>query len=72
MLKRNAAPFQKGKKRALTPMRMFGFSRLGRLLVVCHTHRPGAIRIVNARRATRSERKLYEENGSSGLSVGKT
>ncbi len=39
----------------------FGFSRLGRLLAVCHTYRPGAIRIINARRVTRGERKLYEE-----------
>lgn len=39
----------------------FGFSRLGRLLAVCHTYRPGAIRIISARRATRRERKLYEE-----------
>ena len=39
----------------------FGFSRLGRLLAVCHTYQPGAIRIINARRVTRSERKLYEE-----------
>lgn len=28
----------------------FGFSRLGRLLAVCHTYRPGAIRIITARR----------------------
>ena len=40
----------------------FGFSRLGRLLAVCHTYRPGAIRIINARRVTRGERKLYEES----------
>lgn len=39
----------------------FGFSRLGRLIAVCHTYRPGAIRIINARRVTRGERKLYEE-----------
>ncbi|RPI80051.1 MAG: BrnT family toxin [Desulfobacteraceae bacterium] len=40
----------------------FGFSKLGRLLAVCHTYRPGAIRIINARRVTRSERKIYEED----------
>ena len=40
----------------------FGISSLGRLLVVCHTHRPGVIRIISARRATRAERKLYEES----------
>ncbi|MBX3279313.1 MAG: BrnT family toxin [Acidobacteria bacterium] len=39
----------------------FGFSRLGRLLAVSHTYRPGAMRIISARRATRSERKIYEE-----------
>jgi hypothetical protein len=31
------------------------------LLAVSHTYRPGAIRIINARRITRGERKLYEE-----------
>ena len=40
----------------------FGMSSLGRLLVVFHTHRPGVIRIISARRVTRTERKLYEEN----------
>ncbi len=40
----------------------FGLSRLGRLLTVSHTYRPGGIRIISARRVTRSERKLYEEN----------
>jgi uncharacterized DUF497 family protein len=39
----------------------FGYSRLGRLLAVCHTHGPGALRIISARRVTRGERKLYEE-----------
>jgi uncharacterized DUF497 family protein len=39
----------------------FGLSRLYRILTVCHTYRPGHIRIINARRATRGERKLYEE-----------
>ena len=39
----------------------FGYSQLARLLAVCHTYRPGAIRIINARRVTRSERKIYEE-----------
>lgn len=39
----------------------FGLSRLSRLLAVCHTYRPGAIRIISARRVTRGERKLYEE-----------
>jgi uncharacterized protein len=39
----------------------FGSSQLGRLLAVFHTHRPGSIRIISARRMTRSERKIYEE-----------
>jgi uncharacterized DUF497 family protein len=39
----------------------FGFSRLGRLLAVCHAYRPGSIRIISARRVTRDERKMYEE-----------
>lgn len=40
----------------------FGMSRLGRLLAVSHTYRPGAIRIISARRLARAERKLYEES----------
>lgn len=39
----------------------FGLSKLGRLLAVCHAYRPGAIRIITARRVTRGERKFYEE-----------
>ncbi len=39
----------------------FGMSRLGRLLIISHTYQLDAIRIINARRMTRSERKLYEE-----------
>lgn len=39
----------------------FGLSALGRLLAVAHTHRIGGIRIISARRATRAERKVYEE-----------
>ena len=39
----------------------FGVSSAGRLLVVSYTERGSTIRIVSARRATRSERKLYEE-----------
>ena len=39
----------------------FGYSRLGRLLAVCHMYRPGTIRIISTRRVTRGERKLYEE-----------
>ena len=39
----------------------FGISSSGRLLVVSHSERGDRIRIVSARPATRSERKLYEE-----------
>lgn len=35
---------------------------LGRLLVVSHTYRPSSIRLISARRVTRTERKLYEES----------
>jgi uncharacterized protein len=38
-----------------------GLSSLGRLLTVAHTYRPGAIRIISARRATRDESYQYEE-----------
>ena len=40
----------------------FGMSSLGRLLAVSHTYRSGGIRLISARRVTRSERKLYEES----------
>lgn len=39
----------------------FGMSRLGHLLAVSHTHRPGVIRIITARLVTRNERRIYEE-----------
>ena len=35
----------------------FGMSSLGRLLAVSHTHRPGAIRLISARRVTRAEKE---------------
>lgn len=38
-----------------------GMSGLGRLLAVSHAYRPGTIRIITARRVTRSERSPYEE-----------
>jgi uncharacterized protein len=41
----------------------FGISNTGRLLVVAHTDRDERIRIISARPATPSERKLYEEGG---------
>jgi hypothetical protein len=46
-----------GEQRYVT----FGISGNGRLLVVAHTDRGHRIRIISARRATRSERILYEE-----------
>ena len=39
----------------------FGVSSSGRLLAVAHVERDDAIRIISARKATRAERKLYEE-----------
>ncbi len=46
-----------GESRYIT----FGMSSLGRLVLVSHTHRPSGIRIISARRVTRTERKFYEE-----------
>jgi uncharacterized DUF497 family protein len=46
-----------GESRWLT----FGISVEVRLLVVAHTEGGDTIRIVSARRATRNERKIYEE-----------
>ena len=46
-----------GEGRLLT----FGLSEQGRLLVVSHTERRGVVRIISARRATRAERRIYEE-----------
>ena len=39
----------------------FGYSASNRLLVVSHTERDDTSRIINARPATRSEQKIYEE-----------
>jgi hypothetical protein len=39
----------------------FGNSSQQRLLIVSHTDRGASTRIISARRATRRERKLYEE-----------
>lgn len=39
-----------------------GMSHRGRLLVVSYTERGDKIRIISARRATRAERKNYEES----------
>ncbi len=46
-----------GESRLVT----FGVSSAGRLLVVAHAERGKRIRIISARRASRRERKLYEE-----------
>lgn len=40
----------------------FGMSSTGRILVISHTDRGTAIRIISARIATRHERKMYEED----------
>jgi hypothetical protein len=40
---------------------IIGMSRSGQLLVVSHTDRENRIRIISARRATRQERRFYEE-----------
>ncbi len=37
-----------------------GYSARGRLLVVCHVERGGAMRLISARRATPRERKRHE------------
>lgn len=39
----------------------FGVSSTGRILVVAHTEREEAIRLISARPATRRERRAYEE-----------
>lgn len=41
-----------------------GLSARGRLLVVAHTESNESIRIISARVATRTERKVYEEDQS--------
>jgi len=38
-----------------------GTSETGRVLVVSYTERGGSIRIISCRKATRSERRRYEE-----------
>jgi uncharacterized DUF497 family protein len=45
-----------GERRYLT----IGYSARGRLLVVAHTERGAAVRIITARRATAEERKRHE------------
>jgi len=38
----------------------YGVSRFNRLLIVLHTEREGRVRIITARKATRRERRIYE------------
>lgn len=40
---------------------IIGISRFGQLLVVAHTDRGDKVRIISARKATRQERRFYEE-----------
>ncbi|GBE04686.1 hypothetical protein BMS3Abin10_00302 [bacterium BMS3Abin10] len=40
---------------------IIGLSSLGRMLVVAHTYKKNRVRIISARKATRHERKYYEE-----------
>ncbi len=40
---------------------IIGISRFGQLLVVAHTDRGEKIRIISARKATRQEKRFYEE-----------
>jgi uncharacterized protein len=40
---------------------IIGVSRFGQLLVVAHTDRGEKVRIITARKATRQEKKFYEE-----------
>lgn len=40
---------------------IIGLSRFGQLLVVAHTDRETKVRIISARKATRQERKFYEQ-----------
>ena len=41
--------------------RTYGISNKGRLLVVVHTERRNNVRIINARKATRYEKGIYEQ-----------
>ncbi|WP_375506814.1 BrnT family toxin [uncultured Nostoc sp.] len=40
---------------------IIGVSRFGQLLVVAHTDRGKKVRIISARKATRKEKRFYEE-----------
>ena len=45
-----------GERRLFT----IGYSSQGRLVIVCHTERRDAVRLISARRATRGETKRHE------------
>jgi hypothetical protein len=49
----------KSEKREL----IIGFSKIGRLLIVCFTLREDKIGIINARLTNKIERKKHEDNG---------
>ena len=40
---------------------LIGMDALGRIVVVAYTYRGNSIRIISARKATKTERKTYEE-----------
>ena len=40
---------------------MIGVSKFGKLLVVAHTDRNDNVRLISARKATRQEKRFYEE-----------
>jgi len=42
--------------------RTYGISSNGRLLVVVHTERKNNVRIISARKATKYEKSIYEQN----------
>lgn len=48
-----------GEERYIT----IGMSKKGVILVVAHAEKGDAVRVVTARRATRRERRFYEEKG---------
>ena len=41
---------------------IIGYSKLGKLLIVCFTLRNDKIRIINARQTNKKEREKYEKN----------
>ena len=41
---------------------IIGYSKIGRLIIVCYTMRQDKIRIINARLTNKNERKRHEEH----------